>query len=87
VIYQGVQVEQTNLGVRVTEVSASAESAGVRVGDYVLSLDVQLITSEEDFIAARAAWQPFTRVLFRLRRDGGDVSIRVTLDAMDFGAG
>lgn len=83
-IYMGIQTEQTDDGIVVTGISRNAAANGVQVGDQVLGVDMQLVSSSADFYAALSAYQPFSNIMLRLRRGEADVYIQVSLAVVDF---
>jgi hypothetical protein len=83
--YIGMRVEDTNVGVRITEVGQTAADAGVRVDDYVLAVDSTVIHNRVEFLELLSALPPSTSVTFRLRRGASDLYIRIILTPDDFG--
>ncbi len=81
-VYTGIRAEDREDGVIVTGISQQV--AGVQVGDQVLGVDMQLVSSSADFYAVLSAYQPFSNVMLRLRRGEADVYIQVSLAVVDF---
>jgi hypothetical protein len=85
-VYVGMQVEDTDQGVRVTAVGNSARQAGVRVGDYVTAVDVETFNDRAGFLSIMSRHRAFTQVTFRLTRGNSTIYIRVPLALLDFGS-
>jgi S1-C subfamily serine protease len=83
--YIGVQVEDTDQGVRITQVGANAEQAGLNVGDYITAIDGEPIETSQQFIENMSARSLLSQVTFSSRRGISTIFIRVTLSHLDFG--
>lgn len=84
--YVGIEVEDSEAGVRVTGVRSAAQQAGIREGDFIEAVDVQRVATREEFLANMDAREPFSLVTFRLRRGNTTIYIRATLGLLDFAA-
>jgi len=58
-----------------------AEQAGLEPGDVILALDGKTVESSSELIVAIRSKRPGDSVTFRVRRDGAEQEIRVTLGA------
>lgn len=85
-VYVGMQVEDTEQGVRITAVGNSARQAGVRVGDYVTAVDVETFNDRAGFLEIMNRRRAFTQVTFRLLRGSSTIYIRVPLQLLDYGS-
>jgi S1-C subfamily serine protease len=84
--YVGIEVEDSEAGVRVTGVRSAAQQAGIREGDFIEAVDVQRVVTRDEFLANMDAREPFSLVTFRLRRGNTTIYIRATLGLLDFAA-
>ncbi|MEQ8849685.1 trypsin-like peptidase domain-containing protein [Botrimarina sp.] len=77
----GLAVRNQEDRVLVTQVfpGGAAEQAGVRVGDELLRLGEQQVSSLSDLSSALAALAPYDRTQLELRRDGEAVELEVWL--------
>ena len=82
-IFDGITVADTTLGVRVSAVGPAAENAGVMVGDIIVSVDDTEIRTSDRFAEVTEALEPGDSVTLRIRRNG-IVLIRLTFDTPDF---
>src|SRR5262249_26298650 len=82
VVYTGVLVEDAVDGARIYQLSDSVTATGVQVGDYVLAVDVQNVSTRDEFQAALEGRPPFSYVTLRLRRGTQELFIRITLNAL-----
>lgn len=82
--YQGMDVEDTSLGLLVKTMGTSAKGAGLKQGDYILAIDLQIVTKRDEFIAAMQQFGPFSRVTLRIRREGRIEIVNLTLLPDDF---
>lgn len=85
-VYVGMQVEDTEQGVRISAVGNSARQAGVRVGDYVTAVDVETFNDRAGFLDIMNRRRAFTQVTFRLVRGNSTIYIRVPLQLLDYGS-
>ena len=83
-VYVGIEVEDTDLGLLVTGVGSTAETAGVKEGDYVLAVDLDIVTTRTQFLDVMQTRNPFSRVTLRVRRGGGIQILTIVLSANDF---
>jgi S1-C subfamily serine protease len=56
-----------------------AQSAGIQVGDVIVSVNGQAITSEEDLAGAVLSRTPGTKISVTVQRNGGQQTVNVTL--------
>ena len=83
-MYIGITVADTPLGTQVTHVASSAQSAGVQVGDYVLAVDLDNVTTRAQFLDAMQSRYPLSQITLRVRRADGINTITLVLAANDF---
>ncbi|MBA3868862.1 MAG: hypothetical protein H0X30_06890, partial [Anaerolineae bacterium] len=83
-VYVGLTVEDTPLGLKVTNVGDAAQSAGVEVGDYVLAVDLDIVTTRTQFLQTMQSRNPFSRITLRVRRADGINIITLVLGTNDF---
>lgn len=77
----GVQIEPFQAGVRITEVSpnSTAEAAGIRQGDIVVSFDGEEMHEPFDLIYAVGQKSPGDRVKMKLIRDGKTIETEAVM--------
>lgn len=83
-VYVGIDVEDTVLGLLVKTVGSTAKAAGVQEGDYVLAVDLDIVTTRSQFLEVMQTRNPFSRITLRVRRGGGIQILTFVLDANDF---
>ncbi len=83
-VYIGIEVEDTLSGLLVKSVGSTAKSAGVQEGDYVLAVDLDIVTTRSQFLEVMQSRNPFSRVTLRVRRGGGIQILTFVLGANDF---
>ena len=83
-VYVGMVVEDTLFGVRVNVVGETAQAAGVQVGDYILSIDLDIVKTRLDFLRVMEMRNPFSNITLRLRRNNQTVVISLVLGVTDF---
>ena len=78
----GSDVESGQAGALIAEVStdSAADEAGVEIGDLVISIDGVPVQGIEDLAAQVRSHRPGTTVDVVVVRDGGEVTLTVTLD-------
>ena len=78
----GSDVESGQAGALIAEVStnSAAAEAGVETGDLVISIDGVPVQGIEDLAAQVRSHRPGTTVDVVVVRDGGEVTLTVTLD-------
>lgn len=85
-VYNGIATQDSDQGVLVVGISEEVAAAGVQIGDEIIGVDMQLVSSAGDFYAALSAYQPFSNVMLRLRRGTEELYLQVSLAAADFEA-
>lgn len=83
-VYIGIEVEDTLSGLLVKSVGSTAKSAGVQEGDFVLAVDLDIVTTRTQFLEVMQTRNPFSRVTLRVRRGGGIQILTFVLGANDF---
>jgi putative serine protease PepD len=80
--YLGVSTAPGSGGVTVASVSANgpAASAGLRVGDVIVSLGGSRVTDPDDVSSAIQDRRPGEQIELEVRRNGGNETLNVTLD-------
>jgi putative serine protease PepD len=80
--YLGVSTAPNAGGVTVASVSAGAPAAtaGLRVGDVIVSVDGKRVSEPDDVSAAIQDKHPGDKVEIQVRRNGADETLNVTLD-------
>lgn len=80
--FLGVSAEDSEMGVRISKISpkSPADSAGVKVGDLVLSLNGTKTPSTRDFDRALRSHLPGSKLPLRVVRDGKTIETTATLD-------
>ena len=81
--YVGIKVEEApglQTGVRIFEVvpGSPAEKKGLLVGDQIVRIDSDRVTSIENFEKLTENIRPDTRIRFRVRRAGKELDVTVT---------
>jgi S1-C subfamily serine protease len=73
--------DQEGMGAVVGEVKpgSPAEAAGIQVGDVVLRIDEQPITSVDALVLTLRSYAPGTTITLTLSRDGVDTTLEATL--------
>lgn len=79
-------VTDSEAGVRVVEVGASAQLSGVRVEDIVVTVDDVPVATAVEFANEMNTRRPVEVVTLRLRRGGGLVFATISLSITDFAA-
>jgi S1-C subfamily serine protease len=82
--YVGISVEDTAFGLRVNSVGSVAQAAGLQVGDYVLAVDLDMVSTRAQFLETMQARSPFSRITLRVHRAGGINIITLVPDTKDF---
>ena len=86
--YVGIRVEDSpglTTGVQIINVVAGspAEKAGLKVGDQIVRIDSDHVTSLDRFEELTQGIRPSTRIRFRVRRDGKEQDVTVTAGRRD----
>ena len=82
-IFNGITVVDSTLGVRVMAVGPSAERANVLVGDIIVSINDTEIRTSDRFAEVMRDIQPDEMITLRIRRNG-IVLISLTFDVEDY---
>lgn len=82
-IFNGITVVDSTLGVRVVAVGPSAERANVLVGDIIVSINDTEIRTSDRFAEVMRDIQPDEMITLRIRRNG-IVLISLTFDVEDY---
>jgi dienelactone hydrolase len=84
--YFGVGLEKHEIGARVFSVGSGSTAAGVgmAVGDVILTVDDQTISTPEAVVAAISRYRPGQSVRMEILRDGERRAIQATLKPLPF---
>lgn len=85
-VYVGITVEDTDQGLRVSKVGETASAAEIRVGDYLIDVDLQPVANRADFMQRMSSYHPLSQVAMRFRRNSQFILTRLTLGIRDFAA-
>lgn len=79
----GAFLEKAEPGARVTRVrdGSAAAKAGLQTGDTVLAFDGRAVKGPSDLLGLASTLDPGAKVLLRIRRDGAERDVAVTLGA------
>jgi S1-C subfamily serine protease len=83
-VYVGITVEDTSMGLKIINTNSNAQTSGVQIGDYILGIGSDMITTRAQFVDTMSAHKPSSHVSLYLWRGGRINIVTLVLGVNDF---